>query len=83
MIELITEVIVAKEPEVHFNNKGMHPGVVNGRRVYDKVNTSERRSRARLERAIEGWDRHIEQNPRDAMAIRSRGNCRDRLNGLG
>lgn len=30
-----------KDPVIGFNDKGMHPGVINGKRVYPKVNTAE------------------------------------------
>jgi hypothetical protein len=65
-----------------FSPTGMHPGVINGKRVYEVVNTAKRRSRARLERALEGWDRHLEHNPRDEMAALCRANCKDKLNSL-
>jgi len=73
---------MSEETEVGFNQEGMHPGVVGGRRVYPKTNTSKPRSRKRLERAIEGWDKHIDNHPRDNMAQKCRSNCQERLNGI-
>ena len=78
------EIVVIPETEkvIEGRQSGMKPGVINGRRQYPSVNTSKPRSRKRLERAIEGWDKHIENHPRDAMAMKSRANMQERLNGI-
>ena len=75
-------VIIPETEKVVEYGSGMHPGVINGRRQYPLVNTSKPRSRKRLERAIEGWDKHIENHPRDGMAMKCRGNMQERLNGI-
>lgn len=68
------------------NDYGMHPGVVEvghkRMRVYPLKNTAKRPSRVRLEKALAGWDRHIENNPRDEMAKRCRANCKGRLDSI-
>jgi hypothetical protein len=84
MTEEILEEELPREREVQpfYNPKGMHPGVTNGRRCFHKVNTAKKRSRVPLERALAGWDKHIEEHPRDGMAIKCRANCKERLDGM-
>jgi hypothetical protein len=78
-------IIVIKKDEDDMpigRRSGRAPGVINGRRVFDKVNTAKKRSRARLERAAEGWNRHIENHPRDEMARKCLSNLNDRLRSI-
>ena len=84
MTEEEEKVVVVKETSSHeeIRGSGMHPGVIGRKRVFPLVNTSKPRSKRRLERALEGWDRHLENHPRDIMAQKCRSNCQERLNGI-
>lgn len=48
----------------------------------EKLNTAKPRSRARIERAIAGMDRHIAAHPRDAACRERRANAEARAKSL-
>lgn len=76
-VEVITEL-----KDIRGLQSGMHPGVIAGHRQFEKANTSKPRSKARMQRALDGWDRHIENHPRDVMAQKCRANLKERMSGI-
>lgn len=47
----------------------IHPGVQDGRRRFEKVNTCANSSQAkRLQRQLAGIQKHLETNPRDTLS---------------
>ena len=69
-------------PQPFYNLKGMHPGITNGRRCWPKVNTAKKASRAPLEKALAGWDKHLETHIRDEQAKKCQANLKERLDGM-
>lgn len=62
--------------------QGIHPGVVNGKRIFPKSDTCGSKSRRRVERAIAGVEKHCEAQPNNQVAKTQLANLRTRLAGL-
>lgn len=48
---------------------GIHPGVINGKRIHPKANTCANSSKTkRLTRQLAAIEKHLEKNPRDSAS---------------
>ena len=60
----------------------IHPGVVDNRRIFPKVNTCGNSSLgARLGRQLAGIEKHLETNPRDSLSQQRVGTIKSLLGG--